>query len=153
MTIEMVKHDVLVSAIAYAVSLLALLLWPNRQATDQNVVYFVGFAILIVVRAAVDWVFFKWRPSRPNRPKFDLLAFVTQTLPRTPTRRRRYAIPYFLGFMSAWTLAFSLRSPAQPDLGLTAFAVSVALLLGGLAASNAWWALASRSGSSDTAPR
>jgi hypothetical protein len=153
MTIEKVKHDLISAVVAYGVALLALLLWPDRQAAYPDTVLFVGWLILIAVGLSVDWVAFKWRPSRPSRPKFDLLAFVTQTGPRAPkSRRRRFAIPYFLGFFVAYTFSYSLRYSAPPDWGVTAFVVSAPLVLGGWLASNAWWALAARPGSSATPP-
>ena len=154
MTIENVKHDIIAPGVGYAVGLLALLLWPNRQTSDQNVVYLVGLAILIPVVAVADWVTFNRTPSRPSRPKFDLLTFVTQTGPRAADgRRRRYSIPRVFGFLAAGAVAYSLRYTAAPDSGLTAFAVSVPILFVSLAASDIWWALDSRSGSGDAAGR
>jgi hypothetical protein len=147
MTIEKVKHDLISALVAYVVALLALLLWPNRQAADQNLVYLTGLAILIVVGTSVDWVAFKWRPSRPN---FDLLAFVTQTRPRAPKPRGRNWIPGVLGMVAALTVASFLRTAAAPDWGITAFAIGIPLLFGGSAASNSLWALAARPGSSAT---
>ena len=154
MTIEKVKHEIIVAGVAYGVGLLALLLWPNRQGADQSVVILVGSAILVAVDAAVDFVAFNWRPSRPRRPSFDLLAFVTQTGPRAADgRRRRYSIPRVLGILVAWAIGHSLRYSAAPDAGLTAFAVTVPMIFVGLAASDTWRALDSRSGSGDAAGR
>ncbi len=150
MTIEKVKHDIIDASVAYGVSILALLLWPNRHGTDQNIVYLAGLAILIVVGAAVDWVAFKWRPSRPN---FDFLAFVTQTRPRAPKPRGRNWIPGFLGMVAALTVASFLRGAAASDWGITAFAIGMPLLFGGGAASNTLWVLAARSISDDTPKR
>jgi hypothetical protein len=146
MTVEKVKHDIIVSGVAYGVSVLALLLWPNRQGAYQDLVYFSGMIVLLMGYGAVEIVAFNWRPKPPS---FDLLAFVTQTRPRTPRSSRplRYSIPRSLGLVAAVTFPNLLRSAGAPDWGLTAFAVGVPVLLGGNAASNLWWALASRSGS------
>jgi hypothetical protein len=146
MTIENVKHDTIAPGVGYAVGLLGLLLWPNREEAHQDLVYFSGMVILLVVYGAIEIVAFKWRPTLPS---FDLLAYVTQTRPRTPRSSRplRYSIPRSLGLVAAVTFPNLLRSAGAPDWGLTAFAVGVPVLLGGNAASNLWWALASRSGS------
>ncbi len=155
MTIQKVKNDVLVAGIAYVAGLLALLLWPNRQSADQNVVFLVAMAILVLVGAAVDWLAFNRRLAFNWRPSFDLLAFVTQTPSHYPKSSRpgRYSIPNFIGFVAALIYANWLRSTTAPDWSLTAYAVSILLLFAGVTASNLCWALASRSGSGDIPAR
>ncbi len=141
MTIQTMKHDVLVAGVGYVAGLIALLLWPNRQSADQFVVLIVAIALLILVGMTVDWLAFHWRP--------DLLAFVTQTGSAWRSRPLRYSLPNFLGLMTALTLQQWLRSGGVADWGLTAYVVGLPVLLLGLWASNLWWALASKSGSGD----
>lgn len=139
-----VKNDTVVSGIAFGAGLLALLLWPNRQNADQDLVYIVALATLSVVGASVDWLAFHWRPT------FDLVAFLTMTGPPRAPRPRQRTLPTLFGVLAALTFANWLRAIAAQDWALAAYIVSAVLILAGVAASNLWSAHDLRSGSGDS---
>jgi len=123
------RNDTVAFGIGYVVGLLALLLWPDRKAVDQDVVVLVGLTIATSV-GMVLWL------ASGSRSTFDLLAFVTQTgPPRKPVPRRSW-IPRVLGHVAAISLVTWLRWIGAPDWGLAGYALGMPLLYGGFALSD-----------------
>jgi hypothetical protein len=147
MATQKVKNDTVVAGVAFGAGLLALLLWPNRENADQDLVFIVGLATLTVVGALVQWLAFHWRPT------FDLVAFLTMTGRPRPTRPRRQTLPTLLGMLAALTFANWLKAIDARDWALTAYVVWVVLILAGVTASNIWSAHALNSGSGDSSAR
>jgi hypothetical protein len=127
-----VKNETVAFAVGYGVGLLALLLWPDRKSADQDVVLIVGVMIVALVSLALGL-------TAGWRPRFDLLAFLTQTgPPRKPVPRRSW-IPRLFGSFAIVALVTWLRSMGSPDWGLTAYTVSIPLLYLNDAVPNLIW--------------
>ncbi len=145
-------NNLLADGIAYVAAFFALLLWPSRQSVDQSLVLVAGLVLLGVGGAAIDWIVFGWRPKF-ERPTFDLLAFITQTRPRTPSPPRRYSFPTFFVFFGWFLVANWLRATGTPDWGLMAYAVAGPLIIASATWSNVWLAKAAKPGSGDIPAR
>lgn len=153
---QKVKNDIVVGVIAYVAGLLVLLLWPDRQSALQAVVFSVGMLTLLLVMVLLNGLAFKRWPAF-RRPRFDLLAVVTQTRPSSPTgrpSRARYSVPNAVALFLALTIPTWLRgNRPDPDWALTGYVIGIPLLLAGFIASELLWAIDSRSGSSDVPAR
>jgi hypothetical protein len=144
MTTRKVRNDAVAAGIGFVAGLLVLLVWRNRESTNQLVVFTVALGISALMSVAIGWLVLN------ERPQFDFLAFVTQTgPPRLAARPRRYSIPDILALATGLTVAGWLQSTGVRDWALTAFIVLSLLIIAGATASGLWWAHASKSRSRD----
>lgn len=131
-----VKTEVLLFGVAFGAGLLVLLAWPDRSSANQNLVYFAGMLTLIVLGISGDWLVLH------RRPTFDVVAFLTMTRPPRKPQPRRHTLPTLLSMVAALTFANWLNAVHSPDWGLTAYVVTVPLLLAGFVVAKVWSARA-----------
>ena len=123
MTRDRVREELITSGIGYVAGLGALLLWPQRENANQNVVFLVGIVILVVTAIVADMQLFNRRPSLG-----------------LGLRPARYSWPNFIGLIGAGIIVYSLRGSAVPERGLLAHAAGALVVIGGAITANLLWA-------------
>jgi hypothetical protein len=121
-TRQHVWHQVLAMAVGYLAGLTVLLLWPGRAAIDSPIVPITGTAIAVVVGLAVQFLAFGIHPTFGARRPF------------------RYSIPNFVGLLSAFFVASTIRDSAVYDAGLLMYAVVLPVIAGGATIADLLWA-------------
>ncbi len=123
MTRDRVRQELITSGIGYVAGLGALLLWPQRDNSNQEVVWLVGVLILIVTAVVADMQLYGRRPSL-----------------RWGLRPGRYSWPNLIGLIGAGIITYSLRSSAVSDRGLLVYAIGALVVLGGALTADHLWA-------------